>query len=304
MSKDDIGEVRNGASSKEIRKARVRRLVRRLIVWVVIPTLLGIIYYGIIAAPQYDSVAVVRVQTKGEGKSKTTKVNAMLVKEYLVSRAMLESLEDGHNLKKHYQQGGDFMSNLSGDASSEDFYDFFLQKFIVVRQGDSGSLQLSMRAFSGASAQEFLQAVISKSSEMINTTDQEGHAARIKLAQDKVTNTEKELLVAQKALSAIEPAKDSEETPNVDQITSLEMARYHRNLARKNYERALAGKEKLDAVLLKEELYLGIVSPPSLPTGSVHPRRIWGILTVFVLSIVIMAVFTMLGSAIKEHARF
>ncbi len=302
MSKDDIGEVRNGSSSKEIRKARVRRLVRQLAFWVVIPTLLGVIYYGFVAAPQYDSVALIRVQSKGGGKAKTTKVNAMLVKEYLLSRAMLEKLEAKPGIKEHFQEGGDFISSLSSDANSEELYAHYLEKVKVERQGDSGSLKLTVRAFTGQAAQGFASTMIASAEGMTNATDKPAREARMTHAEAAVTTAEEKLGATQLAFSAM-TLVESEET-TVEDVAKLEMARYNRDLARKNYESALEARQKLHTALAGEQLYLAVISAPSLPTGSAHPKRLWGILTVFVLSIVLMGVFTMLGSALKEHARF
>ncbi len=312
MSKDDIGEVRNGASSKEIRKARVRRLVRRLGLWVVIPTLLGIIYYGFVAAPQYDSVALIRVQSKGGGgKAKTTKVNAMLVREYLLSRAMLEKLDTKRGIKEHFQKGGDLFSGLSSDASSEELYEYYREKVIVERRGESGSLKLTVRAFSGEAAQGLALAMLAAAEGMTNATDQPAKEARLAHAVDAVTTAETELETAQLAFTTMELAESStgkkesgEMETTVENVAKLEMLRYKQELARKNYETALKSQQKLHTTLAGEQLYLAVISPPSLATGSAHPRRLWGILTVFVLSIVMMGVFTMLGSALKEHARF
>lgn len=305
MSKDDIGEVRKGASSKEIRKARVRRLVRRLGLWVVIPTLLGVIYYGFVAAPQYDSVALIRVQSKGGGgKAKTTKVNAMLVREYLLSRAMLEKLDTKQGIKEHFQKGGDLFSGLSSDASSEELYEYYREKVIVERQGESGSLKLTVRAFSGEAAQGLASTMLAAAEGMTNATDQPAKEARLAHATDAVTTAETELEAAQLAFTTMELEESKETETTVENVAKLEMLRYKQELARKNYETALESQQKLHTTLAGEQLYLAVISPPSLATGSAHPKRLWGILTVFVLSIVMMGVFTMLGSALKEHARF
>lgn len=57
--------------------------------------------------------------------------------------------------------------------------------------------------------------------------------------------------------------------------------------------RSMEGKQRLVTI-----------SAPSQPSQAAHPRRLWGMLTVLVLSLVGMAVFTMLAAAVREHARF
>ncbi|MCP4449430.1 MAG: hypothetical protein GY811_29465 [Myxococcales bacterium] len=305
MSKDDTGEDWAGASSKEIRGARVRRMLRRFAVWVVAPTLLGIVYYGFIAAPQYDSVGVIRVQSKGGGKSNAKQVDSMLVKEYAESRTMLEYLVASHELKNHYEKGGDFASRLSSGASSEDLYDYFREKVTLEYQSESGSLRLTVRAFSGEVAQQLADAILRAAEEMTNSTDGRARTARTTLAADTVAEAEEQLVAAQLALTAIVIPESTElSLPSTDEMARLETARYMRDLARAKYEAALTAQEKVQVALVREQLYIAVVSKPSEPTGEAHPRRIWGILTVFVLSFVLMGVFTMLGATLKEHARF
>ena len=154
MSKEETTVARAGASSKEIRQARVRRLVRRIGIWVVIPTLLSILYFGFIAAPQYESTALVRVVSKADGKSKATQVNSMLAKDFGESRGMLDHLVETLAFDSHYKAGGDFLSRLSADASSEDLYDYFRDRVHLKYVVRSGALRITVRAFSGPAAQE------------------------------------------------------------------------------------------------------------------------------------------------------
>ena len=169
-----------------------------------VPTLLGIIYYGFVASPQYDSVALVRVQSKGTGKSKATQVNSMMVKDFGESRAMLDYLVKEHGFDEHYRSGGDFVSRLSSDASTEDRYDYFREKVELKYVVRSGNLQIKVRAFSAEAAQGFSQAILDAAETMTNATDEPARAARISLASEQVTSAAADLESAQTALSTLE----------------------------------------------------------------------------------------------------
>lgn len=304
MSKDEAAAVRAGASSKEIRQARVRRLLRRIAIWVLVPTLIGIVYYGFVAAPQYDSVAIFRVQSKGRGDAKSRSANAHLVKEYIESRAMLRHLDEAKGFNSHYQSGGDVISRLDGDAGSEESFSNFREKVQIEFLEDSGALRLSVRAFSKETAQEFAREVIAASEAMATTTDASARDARVALASAHIKEAETSLENAQLALTTHTMSLDVEAPPSIAHVAKQEQLHYMRDAARKNLETAIEEMAKLEAELLSEELYLAVISPPSAPSGAAHPQRLWGILTVFVLSFVLMGVFSMLGAAVKEHARF
>lgn len=305
MSNKEMDVVRKGASSKEIRQARLKSLVRRLVIWVVVPTLLGIIYYGLIAAPQFDSVALIRVESSGATNTKASQAESLLVKEYAQSRAMLELLTKHSKFTEHYKGGGDFLTRLSSGASSDDAYEYFRDRVTIDFDPKSRTIRIAARAFSGVAAQAFTEAIITASGTMVNATTEKGREEGLAMAKERVSAAELKLSESQLVLSTLVAS----ETPNEQQlpasaIAHLEMVKYKRDLARENYEQALANQVKLAEDVVKEQRYIAVISPPSAPSGSSHPRRLWGILTVFVLSFVLMGVFSMLGAALKEHARF
>ena len=100
----EVGAIRGSTSAKHVRRARARRLLRRIAIWVGLPTLLAIGYYGIWATPQYESIAVFTVQSnKGSAGSldglsallpgvSSSPRDAMLVREFALSRTMLTHL--------------------------------------------------------------------------------------------------------------------------------------------------------------------------------------------------------------------
>jgi capsular polysaccharide transport system permease protein len=136
---------------------------------------------------------------------------------------------------------------------------------------------------------------------------------RIGFAEEQLEAAQARLGKARQALADLKasvPASDGagnseQSSASVDsELARLEPAVFERDIAQKSYDSARAALENTRVEVLQEKRYIVIISQPSLPTGSIHPRRLWGIVTVFVLSIVLMGVLTMLGAAVREHARF
>lgn len=304
MSEAKSNDVRAGASSKEIRQARVRGLLRRLGIWVVIPTLLGIIYYGFVAAPQYDSVAVIRVAARDGESGKTPEAESLLVKEFAESRAMLDVLVAENEFKAHYSSGGDFITSLSADAGAEKAFEYFRGKVSLAYLSKSRTIRVTVRAFSGEAAQSFAKAIVKASEQMTNATEDSAREARLAMVLEQEVAAESHVQATQLALSKLQSVLSAEGERAAQDAADLEMARYKRDLARSAYESAIAEHAKVAEERVQGQRYISVISPPSVSDGAAHPRRGWGILTVFVLSLVLMGVFSMLGAAVKEHARF
>ena len=107
---------------KQLRKLRLRRLGLRLFVGVGLPTLLGAVYYGLIATPRYESVTAFTIQSADGGApisalqmlvasvpgSATRDV--LLVEEYVRSRDMLRHLVAEHEFVDHFSSAdADFL---------------------------------------------------------------------------------------------------------------------------------------------------------------------------------------------------
>src|SRR5690606_3481119 len=114
------------ARAHAIRRARARRLGRQFLLYVGLPTFAAILYYGLWAADEYESVVSFRVQATesraieidgAAGVIPTTtaapNADAELVREMIRSRSMLERLVNEQGLADHYKQAdADWWSRL------------------------------------------------------------------------------------------------------------------------------------------------------------------------------------------------
>jgi len=159
--------------ARNVRRQRARRLGMLLAIFVGVPTLLAIVYYGFWASPQYESVAVFAVHSSepvGKGKlaKRASSKDAQLVREYVQSRSMLDHLIKSHDfLGKYRTPSADRWSRLPADASTEELYAYFLDKVVIKFDTESQTLKLTVRAYSGEDAQQLGLAVVASSETLL-----------------------------------------------------------------------------------------------------------------------------------------
>jgi capsular polysaccharide transport system permease protein len=205
------------AQAQALRKERSRRLLRRMGVYVVLPTALAIAYFGAIASAQYESYSLFSIQSSesrpvgpmdgllagisgGGGRS-----DALTVRDYVLSRDMLARLDKEHGFIKHYQDPAqDWYSRLSAQATFEKAYEYFGGKVFADYDQASGTVTVHVRSFSPEKSQLFARSILAYSEEMVNKlSDRERHD-RIAHAEDDVKNAEARLLKARKSVIALQ----------------------------------------------------------------------------------------------------
>ena len=368
-------------TAKQIRKARAKRLILLLVLWVGIPTLLSIGYYGLWATPQYESVSVFSVHSGENANGLETLAmiiptsnpsrDASIVAEYVSSRSMLDVLIRDHRFLEHYvNPDADWHSRLSSQASSEEIYDYYLDKIEISQASQSGSLTLRVRAYSAKEAQRFAQTIMTLAENMVNRMTERERTDSIQtaekeviLAQTRLGEAQKEVMKLQREGAEINPGQSAEALLSIRAQLETELAKaraeldtlaavmhknapkviqmrqrvrsltaqvrkqnarlvddkhssIHQSIAR--FEPAVLEKEfaeqalgaalkALEMARLKhshQQRYVVVIAEPSQPNSATHPKRLWGISTVFVVSLALMLVCTMLGAAIREHAKF
>jgi len=190
---------------------------RLFLITTAIPTLLAVLYFGLIAADVYISEArfVVRSperQTtsplglilKGAGISRAQD-DAFVVQDYIVSRDAMITLEKELNLKAAYSRPhGDFLSRFPGldwDDSLENFYRYY-QKVVGVQLDAASSIAtLSVRAFSAEQAQKINQRLLEHAEELVNRLNKRAQEDMIRFAEAEVAKAEAKAKQAALALA-------------------------------------------------------------------------------------------------------
>ncbi|RWX78845.1 hypothetical protein EPK99_09705 [Neorhizobium lilium] len=171
-------------ATPQIGLARFFNMKNSFLFFVLLPCVLGAIYYFGIASPQYVAETRMVVRTIGvserfdtseqrDGRSivggDSLTQDSYIVANYLKSPQLVRKLEDEINLRKLFiRQDVDFLSRLSSDASFEDLHDFWQHHVDIYVDGPSGIIVFTVRAFSPADSITISKAALSAANEMID----------------------------------------------------------------------------------------------------------------------------------------
>jgi len=189
----------------------MQRLIKRLL-FVALPTLVLIVYFGILATAMYISEARFSLRSsEGGGSSELlslfgqtasgTGADAYVIRDYIESLALITELEEELQLRQHYQNpDADFFSRLSEDATQEEFVEYFLKQISIHYEQVSGILTLKVRAFTPEFAQQLAQAILVKSEVLVNQLRERAMEDSLALSRDEVTRAETRLANARQQL--------------------------------------------------------------------------------------------------------
>jgi len=274
-----------------VRRARTRRLIVRFAIFVGVPTLLAILYYGLWAADEYVSVSIVTVQSPVAGKEdigggfvQNRSDDSRLARDSISSRDALARLIETEEWRKHHASSGNMFSSLAEDAGSEKAYGYYTDR-VKAKAGKGQALVLSVRAFSPEAAAKFSKALLGFAEERLN-------GVALRPLREQAAIAKERLASARKAMAAAPAAVGPEE---------LEPPA--RTKAREGLARAEEQSSNIELALVARTRYLTIVSGPSVPTEAAYPRRMWSILTVLVVAFALMGVVSLLLGAVREHAK-
>jgi capsular polysaccharide transport system permease protein len=238
------------AQALALRKKRSKRLLRRLAIFVLLPTALASAYYGIVASGQYESITSFSVQSSesrpmlgmegllaglGSGGGRN---DVLTVRDYVLSRDMLNQLDKEHGFIKHYKDSRqDWYSRLSPRAGFEEAYDYYTHKVSAEYDSGSGSITVKVRAFDAATAQVFARSIVTYSEAMVNKlSDRERHdrtayaESDVKRAEARLTEARKRLVALQKEHSDFNPSQTAASTMEIRSKIEGELARARADL--------------------------------------------------------------------------
>jgi len=218
MSVASVGE--KAATAQDLRKRRQRRTVLRLGLGVVLPTLLAVVYYGLVAAPEFESISAFTVRSADGGggmgleffiasvPGSSAGADAMLAQEFILSRDMLAKLESENDFVAHYRDHGDIVSRLAADADAEERFEYYTEHVGVEHDSTSGVITLSVRAYSAEKAAELNEAMLRAAEALVNELNTRSRRDRIDLAQRQLAAEETRLVAARRALVAFQAEHD------------------------------------------------------------------------------------------------
>jgi len=281
-------------AARALRKARARRLIAALFAWVGIPVLLASVYYGLIAQPQFVSIATLAVR----GTEATA--HAAMLREYIASPEMLAVLDKRDHFTDHFEDARDPLVRLPRKAGSEARAASYRDQVKTDYDAQTGVLVLKVRALSGSAAERFAKTIVSECRGLFVRIEDDVQARRLAEAEDDLAQARERLLTAERALAAGGPSPAGEGAlagdARVRQVT--------RDLAEREVDAALSSLSKVRNSVRARQAPLVTISKPSLPTEPSYPRRLYGVMTVLFVSLGLFGVGSLLISAVREHAQF
>jgi len=241
------------AQALALRKKRLQRLLKRLTIFVVVPTVIASVYFGVLASSQYESITSFSVQSSdarpmmgvegllaglGTGGGRN---DVLTVRDYVLSRDMLRRLDQEHGFIKHFKdQRKDWFSRLPAHAGFEEAYAFYLHHIYAEYDSASGSITVKVRAFDASTAQTLARSIVTYSEEMVNKlSDRERHdrtayaESDVKRAEARLTDARKRLVELQKAHADFSPLQTATSTMEIRTKIEGELAKARAELMQK-----------------------------------------------------------------------
>lgn len=263
----------NTSDFESLRKARVKRLQRLFRWWVGVPTLLAVLYYGLIGSDYYQSEAKFSIQSTDRGAASSldsligtlpgvgSDKDAMMVRDYILSRDVLARLDKEHGFLKHYQDAGDWLSKLSDSATFEEAFDYYLTRVDVDFDILSGVSTLLVRALNAEQAAVFAGAILSYSEQLVNELSHRAEADSLDLAREEVQRSEERLTAARNAIlsqqlvaNEMNPAESAAAVMEIRSQLEAELAKAQAELTeiagymRSDSPKAVALKNRIDSL--------------------------------------------------------
>jgi capsular polysaccharide transport system permease protein len=282
------------AHAEALRRARSRRLVKRLALFVVLPTSLAAIYYGALATDQYESHALFTVRSSeirpslgvegfltGLASGGGAAHDGLAVRDYVLSRDMLVRLDKEHAFIAHYKAGhADWFSRLSAEATFEDAYEYFGHKVSADYDQMSGAVTLRVRAFTAEQARKVTASILTYSEEMVNKLsererrDRTGYAeADVKKAEERLTRARKAVVELQQKHADFNPLQTASAAMEIRTQLEGELAKARAELMQlKSFMNAdapqvLAANEKVRSLAAQVSGESRRLVDPSKPSG-------------------------------------
>ncbi len=223
--------------------ARIKGINRLFLLTVVVPTLLSVIYFGLIASDVYISEArfVVRsperqtasplgMLLKGSAFSRSQD-DSYTVQDFMLSRDALQSLNEKLGLGKAFaSKDVDIFNRFAGldwDDSFEALHRYY-QKMVEIQLDALSSITtVKVKGFTSEEAFRVNQQLLEMSETLVNQLNERGRQDMIRYATSEVLDAEKKAKIAALALSAyrnqkgvIDPERQS--TIQLQQIAKLQ----------------------------------------------------------------------------------
>jgi capsular polysaccharide transport system permease protein len=177
-----------------------------------LPTLLGVIYYGLLASDRYvtearfalrpalgstEKASSDQVGTSKGVVSQMVAQDSLVAINYIHSRPMIEVLEKDLPVREMFARDGiDYLSRFNADKPIERFVHYWNERVATKIESGSGIISLTVNAFDPAESLALTQAILKESERMVNALSDRARA-------DAVAESARELKLAEERMTKI-----------------------------------------------------------------------------------------------------
>ena len=221
--------------AKRIRRALdgLSPQLRRTLLWIGLPTLVALLYFGVLAADMYQSESKYTIQGSDiAGGSLDSVIGALsvgggsvefdarAVQEYILSRDVLRRLDREEGFIRHHQNAAiDWVARIPAGATFEEAYEYY-DKLVDVRyDSQSGVSNLTVKATNAEDAQRFAHAILRYAEQMVNDLSERARLDRMEFARSEVKASELRLGDARQAI--LELQREGEEIDPVESASAV-----------------------------------------------------------------------------------
>ncbi|MBI0028377.1 MULTISPECIES: hypothetical protein [unclassified Gilliamella] len=281
---------------------------------VTLPTLLSIIYFGLIAENIYTSEATYIIRSSDTQSSlgglgsifskvglSRSNDDSYVVLSYIKSRDALSSIEQLLPIKQWYTQKGDVIARFNGFNfefmdKNEYFYRYMSNMINVNFDISTGIATIKVNAFDMQDAFDINENLLKKAEGFVNQIN-------LRAKQDLITASLAELKDAELQMKKEAQAlADFQKNKNKDaNLAEYQQILINNTVAKQQFEAATLSLRNAQVEITKKQLYLERIEQPSVSDVSFKPSRIYNIIATFVICLIIYGIFNLMLAGIREH---
>ena len=229
-------------------------IVSSFLALVVVPGSAASFYMTFIAADQYESTASFTVRSIDSSPvagdilgmfsqtgATSTVSDSYILSDYLLSEAMVRKLDEKFDLTTLFAvRGGDFIFGLDKDASIEEKLSYWRSVATVDYEHASNIIELRIRAFDPAEAQQVADFVLASSENLINDLSDTARTEALRSAKVEVGVAEKRLADARLAIYSFRDRSQEVDPVEGAKLAMQLVAEMEQRLVRLNSDLATA----------------------------------------------------------------
>ena len=186
-----------------------------LLITVLLPSLVSLVYFGLLASPMYlaeSRFAVRGAETGGAASGLAAMLlpsgasvgaDARIVTEYIQSPDIMNAVDEEMHIFKHFSaQTHDPISRLAAEATQDERLSYWNWAVKAAFDPETGIIALSVKAYDPLTAKRLAETVLARSEALVNAMSRRAQGDAITLARTEVQTAEQRVRKAQEALRA------------------------------------------------------------------------------------------------------